>query len=86
MLKVLKPLSDHIYMLEQPFPTTLLKVTTSSLAHKLRTLTARIQEPSEAGTQAWKAVKAAYENAGIPIFADESMSTAADLPLLLVQS
>jgi L-alanine-DL-glutamate epimerase-like enolase superfamily enzyme len=28
MLKVLKPLSDHIYMLEQPFPTTLLKVTT----------------------------------------------------------
>ncbi|ELR18627.1 racemase, putative [Acanthamoeba castellanii str. Neff] len=65
MLKVLKPLSDHIYMLEQPFPTTLLK------------------EPSEAGTQAWKVVKAAYENAGIPIFADESMSTAADLPLLL---
>ena len=38
MLKVLKPLSDHIYMLEQPFPTTLLKVTNEPPPDALRIL------------------------------------------------
>jgi L-alanine-DL-glutamate epimerase-like enolase superfamily enzyme len=94
MLKVLAPLSEHIYMLEQPFPTTLLKVRRwmwCLLLCESACNDSRVpqrswpQEPSEASSKAWRDVKAAYEQARIPIFADESMSTAADLPFLVVR-
>lgn len=89
-LALLKPIRSKIFMCEQPFP--LIKAYKGGLdAHEQAPVRACVyedealllsEEDTKALLQEWKAIKSAYNEEGILIYADESVSCVEDLMLL----
>ena len=67
MLDILLPYVQYIVMVEQPFPVELTLPNGGSTEEH----------------QQWSQVKQAYNKAGFPIFADESMRVVGDIPRLV---
>ena len=66
MLDILLPYVQYIVMVEQPFPVELTLPNGGSTEEH----------------EQWSQVKQAYNKAGFPIFADESMRVVGDIPRL----
>jgi hypothetical protein len=84
LLPVLTPYRHRIFMIEQPFPLGFLVRCVGVWRHPCGSTNAA-QESATETVSGWRVLCGAYEAAGLPVFADESVCCAHDIELLQVR-